>query len=157
MNHHFQITALHESEFKHYFEKSDAELSLLGICRMIVDKKPEFPCRVSLEDAEVGEEVILVPYTHHNTDSPYRSSGPIFVRRNATQATPAVNEIPMMLNHRLLSVRAYDKEAMMVEASVVEGNALRETILAFFENRSIEYLHIHNAKPGCYNCAVKRV
>ncbi len=156
MEHKFQFHALDEKEFKQFFEKSNEELSELAIRRMIVDKKPGFPCRVSLEDAEVGEEVLLLSYTHHNADSPYRSSGPIFVRKTATQAAPGVNEIPKMLHHRLLSVRGYDKDAMLISAAAIEGGELKGTINHMFDNPSIDYLHIHNAKPGCYNCLVRR-
>lgn len=123
---------------------------------MIADSTPGYPCRVSLEDAGIGEEVILTAYEHHATDTPYRSIGPIYVRTTATQAMPAVNEIPRMLHHRLLSVRGYDTDTMLVEAIVTGGRRLRETIHQLFDNATIEYLHIHNAKPGCYNCRVTR-
>jgi len=45
----------------------------------------------------------------------------------------------------------------MKEASVVEGNTLKESIIKTFENEKINYIHIHNARPGCYNCLVERV
>jgi hypothetical protein len=48
---------------------------------------------------------------HHDVALPYRAAGPIFIRRGAKTAMPSVNEIPKMLLHRLLSVRAYDAEA----------------------------------------------
>ncbi|MEI6582772.1 MAG: DUF1203 domain-containing protein [Chitinophagia bacterium] len=123
---------------------------------MIVDEYPGFPCRVSLEDAEIGEEVILLPYQHHKTNSPYQSSGPIFVRKIAKTVTYDLDEIPKMFNHRLLSLRGYDKNAIMKDASVIEGTNLKAQILKTFENNEIHYIHIHNAKPGCYNCLVER-
>jgi len=123
---------------------------------MTVDEHPGFPCRVSLADAAVGETVLLVAYTHHDVPSPYRASGPIFVRRNATMATPAVDEIPAMFRHRLLSLRGYDASAMLVGADVVNGSDLEAAIRHFFASESVSYLHIHNARPGCYNCRVAR-
>jgi len=123
---------------------------------MIVDEFPGFPCRDSLEDAEIGEEVILLPYQHHKTNLPYQSSGPIFVRKIAKTANYEINEIPKMFNHRLLSLRGYDKNAIMKDASVIEGNNLKAQIIKIFENDDIQYIHIHNAKPGCYNCLVER-
>jgi hypothetical protein len=107
-------------------------------------------------DAPVGERVILMPFQHHQANSPYQSAGPIFVRESAHTANPEVNEIPPMFHHRLLSVRAYDEAAMMRAARVVEGKVLEETIRDFFSTPSISYLHIHNAAPGCFNCAVER-
>ena len=117
----FQIVALRSESFASLFDRTDAELEAIGARRMVVDDKPGFPCRVSLEDAEVGETVVLLPFTHHDVSSPYRASGPVFVRRGVPTARPTVNEIPVMLQHRLLSVRAYDAAAMMVEADVVQG------------------------------------
>lgn len=153
----FQLIPLEKDEFQDLFNLSDTALQELGAIRMTVDKKPGFPCRVSLQDAEIGEEVILLPYQHHKVNSPYQAGGPIFVRKIAATAMVAVNEIPLMFHHRLLSIRAYNEAAMMIEASVVEGKDLKEAIHTIFENKEVSYLHLHNAKPGCYNCAVIRV
>jgi hypothetical protein len=156
MNSSFQFIALPSEQFVSLHSQSDAELQAIGARRMIVDEKPGFPCRVSLADAEVGETVLLLPFTHHNVSSPYRASGPIFVRLGAKTANPAVGEIPAMFRDRLLSVRAYDAAAMMICAEVVQGSELEDTIRRLFADESVSYLHIHNAKPGCYNCSVVR-
>ncbi len=152
----FRIKALDDREFVALFNLSNSELEKIGAVKMIVDEFPGFPCRVSLEDAEIGEEVILLPYQHHKTNSPYQSSGPIFVRKIAKSSIYEINEIPKMFNHRLLSLRGYDKNAIMKDASVIEGNNLRAQLFKIFENDDIQYIHIHNAKPGCYNCLVER-
>ena|SRR5215510_14539527 len=153
----FKFVALPLEHFIHLFSMSDVELATVDAKRMTVDAQPGFPCRVSLMDAPVGERVILTHFPHHEANSPYQSSGPIFVRELAQTAKPEVNKIPRMLNHRLLSVRAYDGDAMMQAARVVEGEALEEAIRDFFASEAISYLHIHNAAPGCFNCAVQRV
>ena len=124
---------------------------------MFVDAKPGFPCRVSLEDAEIGEQVILVPFVHHDVDSPYRSSGPIFVRQKANEADLSIDEIPEVVSTRTMSVRAYDKNSMMVDGSVVPGPQIRAHIEKLFANPKIAYLHLHNAGAGCYSCKVERV
>jgi hypothetical protein len=157
MTTNFIIKSLQDNEFSNLFELDALELGNIGAVRMTVDSFPGFPCRVSLEDAEIGEEVILLPYQHHKTNSPYQASGPIFVRKSAKTASLKTNEIPKMLNHRLLSLRGFDKYGMMKDASVVEGQNLREQLIKTFENNEIHYIHIHNAKPGCYNCVVERV
>ncbi len=153
----FRIKALDDREFLALFNLGNSELEKIGAVKMIVDEFPGFPCRVSLEDAEIGEEVILLPYQHHKTNSPYQSSGPIFVRKIAKSSIYEINEIPKMFNHRLLSLRGYDKNAIMKDATVIEGNNLKGQIFKIFENDDIQYIHIHNAKPGCYNCLVERV
>lgn len=156
MNTSFRFVALPSGQFEPLFRRSDEELRAVGARRMAVDEKPGFPCRVSLADAEVGETVLLLPFTHHDVSSPYRASGPIFVRRGAATAAPAAGEIPAMFRHRLLSVRGYDAEAMLVDAEVVNGTELEEAIGRLFANDSVSYLHVHNARPGCYNCKVVR-
>jgi hypothetical protein len=152
----FQLVALPHEQFESLFSRSEAELEAIGARQMIVDQKPGFPCRVSLADAEVGETVILLPFTHHDVSSPYRGGGPIFVRRGAKTAKPAVGEIPIMFRHRLLSIRAYDTGAMMVGAEVIQGSDLEDAIQRQFADERVSYLHIHNAQPGCYNCSVVR-
>lgn len=153
----FQITALQDKEFSNLFKLDNWELEKRGAIKMTVDKKPGFPCRVSLKDAEIGEEVILLSYQHHQTNSPYQATGPIFISKDAITSSLDINEIPAMLNHRLLSVRAYDKNGMMRDAIVTEGQNLKTVLIATFSNPEINYIHIHNAKAGCYNCKVERV
>ncbi len=153
----FQISPLPYSQFASLFEASTAELEKIGAVKTIVNKKPGFPCRVSLQDAEVGEKVILLPYQHHATNSPYQATGPIYVRKNVATASLEKNEIPLMLIHRLLSLLAYNMQGFMIEANVVEGTQLRNALHSAFKNDAVEYIHIHNAKPGCFNCSVARV
>jgi hypothetical protein len=150
----FQIKSLKAAEFSNLFELDQSGLQRIGALKMTVDKKPGFPCRVSLEDAEIGEEVMLLPYQHHKTQTPYQSTGPVFVRKNAETARLKINEIPQMLQHRLLSLRAYDRNGMMKESSVAEGHTLKDALEKIFTNQDISYIHIHNAKAGCYNCEV---
>jgi hypothetical protein len=157
MTNNFQIKALPSEAFAHLFTLDNFQLQKLGAVKMIADKQPGFPCRVSLEDAAPGEEVILLPYRHHQTGSPYQSAGPIFVRKNAATAGLEINEIPAMLHHRLLSIRAYNKDGMMKEATITEGCNLKAVLMGIFDNSEIDYIHIHNAKPGCYNCIAERV
>ncbi len=152
----FKITALQASEFAHLFQLSDSDLKTISAIRMVVDEFPGYPCRVCLQDAAIGEEVILLPYQHHITNSPYQASGPIFVRKLGETADLKINQIPKMFNHRLLSIRGFDSNGIMKGASVTEGHVLKAQIIRFFENPEINYLHIHNAKPGCFNCLVKR-
>ena len=152
----FQITALPIEKFHSLLNQNDVELQTSGARRMVADKRPGFPCRVSLVDAEPGEEVLLIPFTHHDVSTPYRGNGPIFVRVNAETARLGVNEVPTMIRSRLLSIRGYDSAGMMLISDVVEGRDLEEHLDRFFADPSVEYIHVHNARPGCYNCRVDR-
>ncbi|MBB1268157.1 DUF1203 domain-containing protein [Shewanella sp. SR44-3] len=152
----FQIKALDKHEFDELAQLNDKALSRQSAQWILVDASPGYPCRVSLTDAEVGERVLALSYLHHDVESPYRASGPIFFREHALTAKLAINEIPQMLRHRLVSVRAYNAAAIMVGAEVVEGVELELAIARLFQQNDVEYIHIHNAKPGCFNCSVHR-
>jgi len=62
MEANFKMKPLNHTKFLGYFELTNPELEKIGAIRMTVDKFPGFPCRISLEDAQIGEEVILLPY-----------------------------------------------------------------------------------------------
>ena len=156
MNVKFKILAI-ENNFNHLFILNKEELSSKGALKMIVDEKPGYPCRVSLEDAEIGEDIILFPFQHHKTNSPYQSSGPIFVRQNAKSPNLGIDEIPKMLLHRLLSLWVYNKKGMMIDAKTIEGRTLKNEIGIIFKNNLADYIQIHNSSPGCYNCQVNRI
>ena len=156
VRHPFRLVALPFDLFELLRSLGDAELRARGVQRMRADEKPGFPCRVSLADAEVGEEVWLLPFAHHDVASPYRSSGPIFVRVDAVAARPGVNEVPAMIRTRLLSIRAYDADGTLIDSQVAEGRELEAHIERAFSDPRVAYLHLHNARPGCFNCRVER-
>lgn len=146
----FRISALSISHFSHLFGQDSKVLADQGVQRRIVDSSFGFPCRISLRDAEIGETVLLMNYEHLPILTPYQSAHAIFVRENARQAVPDINEIPKMLLNRLLSVRAFDKSSMMVDADVICGEQLKTSIERMLVKKPAEFLHIHNARTGCY-------
>lgn len=152
----FILSGLDPAEFQDVFHRSDAELEAKGMRRMRVDKQGSFPCRVSLEDALLGEEVILLPYVHQSTDSPYRASGPIFVRHAAQAPARIVDAIPPYLSTRLLSVRAYNSRDEIIDAEVVPGDSAELAFGRLLANDAAAYLHVHFARYGCYGCRVDR-
>jgi hypothetical protein len=152
----FQITGLPRATFAALFALTDAELAVRNAVRMVADKRPGFPCRVSLRDAEPGEKVLLLNYEHLAVASPYRSRHAIFVRENAVDAWLDVDEIPEVLETRLLSVRAFDRAGMMIDADVMQGSELVPAISRMLDKSAVDYLHVHNAKPGCFAARVDR-
>ncbi len=152
----FQITALDPEQFSHLFGQDEDVLARNGVQRVIADSDCGFPCRVSLKDAAVGESLLFMNYEHQSADTPYRSSHAIYVREQASQARLAVNEIPEVLSKRLLSVRAFDRSGMIIDADVVDGQQLEALIERLFANESADYLHVHNARPGCFAALVSR-
>lgn len=76
---------------------------------------------------------------------------------NAVEAKLKQNEIPKMLRHRYLSLKAYNQAGFMIEATTVNGDQLENIIQTTFSNEQAVYIQVHNAKPGCYNCQINRV
>jgi hypothetical protein len=152
----FQISGLSRQRFQQFFELDDTQLAARGARRYVADKKPGFPCRVSLIDADPGEKLILLPFSHQPGQTPYQAMGPIFVREGAHDCLLEPNHIPELLRTRLLSVRAYDAENILTEADVVEGDELEVLLHRMFDNPVVSYLHVHFARPGCFACRVDR-
>jgi hypothetical protein len=152
----FQISSLTGEHFKPLFGASTEELILRNAVRMVADKKPGFPCRVSLADAEIGEEVVLVHYQHQAAETPYKASHAVYVRANAAEASMRPDEIPEMLRLRVLSLRGFDESGMMRAADLSDGRVLETAIAAMFRDERIAYIHVHFAKAGCYAARVDR-
>lgn len=152
----FQITGLKSAEFSDLVGLSDEELLARDARRVLVDRHPGFPCRVSLLDAQPGERVLLLNYEHLPLAGPYRSRYAIYVRENATDAHLAVDEIPPVLRNRLLSVRAFAASGMLLDADVAAGDALVPTLERLLGPPAVAYLHVHNARPGCFAARVDR-
>lgn len=151
------VRGLPLSPFQSMFGLDDAGLSAHGIVRVTADAKPGYPCRITLEDAEPGETLLLLNWRHLDADSPYRSDGPIFVRESAIATCEVRNAIPEQQRSRLLSVRAYDAGGWMREAEVAEGVELESLIARFFADPQVAFLHVHNARRGCYACRIDRL
>ncbi len=152
----FQISSLSEAQFKHLFNLSAEELASLQARRVTATEKPGFPCRVSLADAEIGEETLLIHYEHQSADTPFKSSHAIYVRPNARQANLSHGEVPLILRSRILSLRGFDQSGMLIAAELTPGEHLESTIQAMFGGPLVAYIHIHFAKPGCYAARVDR-
>lgn len=153
----FRITGLAPAQFADVLRAGNQELRRRGVERVMVHEPHSAPCRISLQDAEVGEEVLLLNFAHLHVASPYAGSGPIFIRRAATDRFNAVNTVPEQQRRRLLSVRAFDATHHMVDADVAPGTELESLIARFFASTCVAYLHVHNARRGCYACRVDRV
>ena len=153
----FQIKALPKDQFAHLFALTDEELAARKARRVHVSEYPGTPCRVSLQDAEVGETVMLLNYAHQTGDSPYHATHAIFVREHAVEAVLAPNTIPEAIRSRLVSLRLFDAADMMIDAEVLPGAEVGTAISKAFERSEVAYAHIHNAKPGCFAASAHRV
>lgn len=152
----FRIEALPEAPFAPLFSLSDADLARRRACRQVVTAHPGFPCRVSLEDARIGETVLLLNHEHLPGQSPYRASHAIYVRQGARQARPAPNTVPEVIRSRLISLRLFDAAHAMTDADVLPGEAVAAALARAFDRADVAYAHLHNAGPGCFAAAARR-
>jgi hypothetical protein len=152
----FQLVGLPFERFSSLFALSDSALAERNVRRVVATSKPGYPCRVSLADAEIGEELLLLSFEHQPARSPYRSSGPIFVRKAAVQANVEPGVVPDYIGLRLMSVRAYDSTHLMTDAMVCQGNDTASAIRRMFSSTEVAYIHLHNANRGCFSCVVNR-
>lgn len=152
----FVVSALPLAPFAPLFALSDAELAARGVLRRVVDG-PGAPCRVTLEDAPVGERVLLLNWEHQPADTPFRSRHAIFVREAARDTTFTPGEIPPAFAARsFLSLRAFDESGMMVDADLTPTADLPDAIDRLLANPEAAYLHAHYAGAGCYAARIDR-
>jgi hypothetical protein len=152
----FRITGLPAENFQKLFSLSDEELAARGAVRRIADdRKPGYPCRVSLTDSKPGDHLLLVNYEHHAVASPYRMRFAVYVREGE-ERYEAVGEVPEQLRKRTLALRAFDANGMMVGHQLTEGTALEAGIDMLFREARAAYIHAHYAAPGCYAARIDR-
>jgi len=143
----FRITGLAPDPFLSVFGLPDDELAARGIKRYRVDRHPGFPDRIEMKDVQVGQSVLLLNHVSQPAHSPYRASHAIFIREGATE----------VMRIRLLSLRAFSEEGMMVDADVVGGQVIEPLIERMLANPEVSYIHVHNARQGCYSGRIDRV
>ena len=152
----FRITGLSPEPFQHLYGLSQEELARHGVKRYVADEKPGFPDRIEMKDAEPGQTMLLINHVCQPADTPYHARHAIFVREEARQTYDRIGEIPEVMRCRLLSLRAFDEVGMMLDADVLDGANIEDAIERFFANPDVAYIHVHNAKRGCYSGRIDR-
>ena len=150
----YRIIGLDPTPFRPLFALSDEELEERGMKRMTVTSD-RFPCRISLVDRPIGEQVILLNHVSHDVANPYRSSHAIFVAEGAEQAQ-FVDEAPPVFEPRVLSLRGFDSDGMMSDALITQPGEADEGIRRLFADPNIAYIHAHNAARGCFSARIER-
>lgn len=151
----YRIQGLDPALFANLHSLSDDALRARGIEPYLVQAPHAAPCRIGLEDAPVGERILLLNYDHQPAQTPYQQQGPIFVRAYAARFDE-VDIIPPAMARRTLSLRGFDRAHMMIEADLVEGKDAETLIARFFENADVAYIQAHYARRGCYAARIDR-
>lgn len=151
----YRIAGLDPAEFAPLWAMGAEELEQHGARRMTAEADRGFPCRVTLEDAPKGEELLLVHHVHHDVAGPYRSAFAIFVRQNAKQAVYE-DRCPPCFDGRTLSLRGFDNAGALAEASLAAPGEADAAIRALLSNPAIAYINAHNAAAGCFAARIER-
>lgn len=152
----FVIKGLDPEEFRPLFSLDDAALAARGIIARTADKKPGFPCRISLVDADPGERVLLLNYESHKAATPYRSAYAIYVRDCAV-AGVFKDALPPVMERRPIALRIFDAKGMLIGADMGrEGAETNAKIMAIFGSPAAAYIHAHNAMHGCFSAEIRR-
>jgi len=152
----YKITGLDPSEFTHLIGLDDEDLAAQGAVRMTADARPGFPCRITLDDAEIGETLLLVNHCSHDGDNPYRATHAIFVSESATEAAIYMDEIPPALDRRVLSLRAFDQAGMMTDAALAQPGEADTAIRRLLATDAVDHVDAHNATRGCFAARIDR-
>jgi Protein of unknown function (DUF1203) len=121
------------------------------------DKDGAYPCRVCLTDAHLGERLILLSHSPFDASCPYRTVGPIFVHEHDCAPFIDSGTVPDQLTKRLLALRAYDEAGRtMVECTIVEGREIESAARRMLDDPRTFTIHVHNARAGCFACAIRR-
>ena len=67
-----------------------------------------------------------------------------------------VDTVPEQLRGRMLAVRAFDGDGMMIGFELSKGAVVEAVIERLLADDRAAYLHIHFAAPGCYAAKVLR-
>lgn len=152
----YRIEGLRREPFEVLFGLGDEALAARGARRVIADSKPGFPCRITLEDAEPGERLILVNHVSHDVATPFRSAYAIFVREGAAEPAHYVDALPPVFERRTLGLRGFDAEGMLRGALLAMPGEAERRIRALFERPEIASIHAHNAAHGCFVARIVR-
>jgi hypothetical protein len=142
----YVITGLSPEPFRHLFGLSDEVLREQNIVRRTADAKPGYPCRITLEDAESGETLLLLNHQSHTAETPYASR----------YARTFRDELPPVLVNRPIALRLFGADGMLVGADMGVNGELVAKIEAALARPDVAYIHAHNAMHGCFVAEIRR-
>ncbi|MBA3940120.1 MAG: DUF1203 domain-containing protein [Sphingopyxis sp.] len=151
----YAITGLSPDAFAPLFAMDDAQLAANNARRVTASADRGFPCRVSLEDAQAGEELILLHHISHDVATPYRSAYAIYVRRGVAAASYR-DATPPVFEGRPLALRAFDAAGMLRTARLAGPGEADAAIRDLFADDAISYIDAHNAAHGCFAARIER-
>ena len=151
----YRIEGLAPAAFESLFSMLDGELANRNALRVTADSATGYPCRVSLQDAAPGEELILLNHVSHDAATPFRTAYAIYVRKGA-EAASYTDEAPDYLERRTLGLRGFDAAGMLRHAVLAMPGEADTRIRELFAQGEIATIHAHNAAHGCFLARIER-
>nr|WP_217352645.1 DUF1203 domain-containing protein [Sphingomonas sp. ID1715] len=127
-----------------------------GARRVTATDKPGFPCRATLEDAEIGESVLLFNHVSNDSDGPFRASFAVYVREQAERVAVYRDALPPVFATRTISLRGFDEAGDLRAAELASGEAIDPAIRAMLDRPEIAFINAHNAAAGCFAARIVR-
>lgn len=151
----YSIQGLSADRFARLFALNDTELAAINARRVTATADMGFPCRISLQDARAGEELILLHHISHDVATPYRSAYAIYVR-SGVDAAIYRDELPPVFAGRPIALRAFDAAGMLQTARLAGPGEADAAIRDLFADAGIAYIDAHNAAHGCFAARIER-
>jgi len=127
-----------------------------GAIRVTADKPNAFPCRITLEDAEPGESLLLLNHLSADVATPFRASHAIYIREGAREASLYADVMPAFISSRATSLRGFDAAGMMREAFLAAPGEADAGTRRLLERKEISHVDIHTAAWGCFLARAER-
>lgn len=150
------IRGLDPQDFAPLFALDDDALASRRAVRTTARASRGFPCRVSLRDADEGDELLLLHHVNHAVDTPYRHAFAIYVRKDAAEAAQYVDTCPPVFEGRPIALRGFSAAGMLVDARLAQPGETDAAIRALLQDGTIAYIDAHNAAHGCFAARVNR-
>jgi len=152
----YRIEGLAPQAFESLFGMMDDELAARGAMRVTADSPTGFPCRVSLRDADEGEELVLLNHVSHDVEGPFRTTYAIYVRRDADVPARYEDEAPPYLDGRTLSLRGFGADGLLKHGLLTVPGEADAKIRELFERPEVDTIHAHAAAYGCFLARIER-
>ncbi|HAU21777.1 MAG TPA: DUF1203 domain-containing protein [Erythrobacter sp.] len=150
------VRGLDPKQFSNLFAFDNAQLEARYATRVVAGPAGRYPCRVSLLNADPGDELLLMNHNSHDVRTPYRNNYAIYVRKDAKETASYVDELPPVLRSCQIALRGYNADGNLIDGVLALDDNVDEIVRTLFADDSISYIHAHNAAYGCFAALVER-
>jgi len=152
----YRIEGLAPEAFESLFGMMDGALAERGAVRVTAESSGGYPCRVSLQEAAAGEELVLLNHVSHDVAGPFRTAYAIYVRKAADAAASFTDETPPLFATRTLGLRGFGADGMLKGGLLAMPGEADSKIRELFDDPRIDTIHAHSAAYGCFLARIER-